>query len=210
MIVHDHLYIGGKAEAPSGSDTIDVVNPFSEEVVGRVPEASAADVDRAVAAARHTFDNTDWSTRPMAERAEILAAASAGITARMDEIAQLITSEMGGPIGWGIFGQVLAPTMVLDYYAGLGKEYDIEQTRAGMFGPVVVRREALGVAAAVVPWNVPLFVTVLKLAPAVLAGCTVVLKPAPETPLDAYVLHEIMAEAGLPEGVLNIDRKSVV
>ena len=204
MIVHEHLYIGGDAVAPAGTTTIDVVNPYTEELAGRVPEATTTDVDRAVAAARHTFDETDWSQRPMAERAEILAATSAGISARMEEISELITTEMGSPVGWGIFGQVLASTMVLDYYAGLGREYQIEETRAGMFGPVVVRREALGVAAAIVPWNVPLFVTILKLAPAFLAGCTVVLKPAPETPLDAYVLHDIMTEAGLPAGALNV------
>ncbi|MEO6628006.1 MAG: aldehyde dehydrogenase [Aquihabitans sp.] len=204
MIVQDHLYIGGKLVESTGSNTIDVINPFTEEVAGRVPDATTADVDRAVAAARSTFDDTDWSRRPAAERAEILSRASAGISARMDELTKLITTEMGSPYSWCMFGQVLAPTMVLDYYAGLAADFEFEETRAGLFGPVVVRKEPLGVAAAIVPWNVPLFVTILKLAPAILAGCTMVLKPAPETPLDAYVLHEILEEAGLPAGVLNI------
>ncbi|CAN5786081.1 aldehyde dehydrogenase [soil metagenome] len=204
MIVHDRLYIGGELVAPAGTGTIDVINPFTEEVAGRVPDGTNADVDRAVAAARHTFDHTDWSTRPAAERADILTKASALIQGRMDKLAELIAVEMGSPKSWGIFGQVLAPSMILDYYAGLGNEYEFEQTRAGMFGPVVVRREPIGVAAAIVPWNVPMFENVIKLAPAIIAGCTVVLKTAPETPLDAYVLHEILTEAGMPAGVLNI------
>ena len=204
MIVHDRLYIGGELVEPAGSGVIDVINPTTEEVAGRVPEATTADVDRAVAAARNAFDNSDWRSLAPAERAEILGRASAGINARLDELTKLITTEMGSPYSWCMFGQVLAPTMVLDYYAGLGREVAFEESRPGMFGEVVVRREPIGVAAAVVPWNVPLFVTILKLAPAILAGCTVVLKPAPETPLDAYVLHEIFEEAGLPKGVLNV------
>jgi betaine-aldehyde dehydrogenase len=203
VIVHDRLYIGGELVEPAGSATIDVINPFTEEVAGRVPEGTTADVDRAVAAARTAFES-DWSRMPVAERAEILGRASQGIQARMDDLTRLITTEMGSPYSWCMFGQVLAPTMVLDYYTELGKTFELEETRPGMFGQVVVRKEPLGVAAAVVPWNVPLFVTILKLAPAFLAGCSVVLKPAPETPLSAYDLHEIFAEAGLPPGVLNI------
>ena len=204
MIVQDRLYIGGELVAPAGTGTIDVINPYTEEVAGRVPDGTNADVDAAVAAARRTFDTTDWSTRPASERAEVLTKASALITSRMDELAALISTEMGSPLGWSIFGQVLAPTMVLDYYAGLGATYEFEETRPGLFGPVLVRREPIGVAAAIVPWNVPMFENVIKLAPAIIAGCTVVLKTAPETPLDAYVLHEILTEAGLPPGVLNI------
>lgn len=203
MIVHDRLYIDGDLVEPAGSGTIDVLNPYTEEVAGRVPEGTEADIDRAVAAARRAFES-DWSRLPVAERAEILGKASAGINARLDDLTRLITTEMGSPYSWCMFGQVLAPTMVLDYYAELGKTFELEETRAGMFGDVVVRKEPLGVAAAVVPWNVPIFVTILKLAPAILSGCTVVLKPAPETPLSAYDLHEIFAEAGLPKGVLNI------
>lgn len=204
MIVQDRLYIGGELVAPTGTGTIDVINPYTEEVAGRVPDGTNADVDAAVAAARRAFDTTDWSTRPASERAEVLSKASAIISSRMEELAALISTEMGSPLGWSIFGQVLAPTMVLDYYAGLGATYEFEETRPGLFGPVLVRREPIGVAAAIVPWNVPMFENVIKLAPAFIAGCTVVLKTAPETPLDAYVLHEILTEAGLPPGVLNI------
>ena len=148
MIVHDRLHIGGELVAPAGTGTIDVINPFTEEVAGRVPDATTDDVDRAVGAARTAFDTTDWSRLPPAERAEILGRTSAGIAARMDELAGLITTEMGCPVGWGQFGQVLASTMVLDFYAGLGAELQVEETRAGLFGPVVVRKEPVGVAAA--------------------------------------------------------------
>jgi betaine-aldehyde dehydrogenase len=204
VIEHDRLYIGGELVEPAGTGTIDVINPYTEQVAGRVPEATNADVDKAVAAARHAFDHTDWAQRPVAERAEILSRASALIQGRMDELTQLISTEMGSPSAWGMFGQVLAPSMILDAYAGIGNEFAFEETRAGMFGPVVVRKEAMGVVAAIIPWNVPLFEAVMKVAPSVIAGCTVVLKPAPETPLDAYVFAEIMEEAGLPKGVLSV------
>ena len=204
MIVHDRLYIGGELVEPAGTGTIDVINPFTEEVAGRVPEGTNADIDHAVSAARTAFDTTDWSQRTVAERAEILARASALIQGRMDELTQLISTEMGSPAGWGMFGQVLAPSMVLDFYASLGSTYATEETRPGMFGPVVVRKEPMGVVGAIIPWNVPLFEAVMKVAPAVIAGCTVVLKPSPETALDPYVFAEIMEEAGLPKGVLSI------
>ena len=204
MIEHDRLYIGGELVEPAGTGTIEVINPFTEEVAGRVPEGTNADIDHAVSAARTAFDTTDWSERSVADRAAILAKASGLIQARMDELTQLISTEMGSPSGWGMFGQVLAPSMVLDMYAGLGDTYQVEETRPGMFGPVVVRKEAVGVVGAIIPWNVPLFEAVMKVAPAVIAGCTVVLKPSPETALDPYVFAEIMDEAGLPKGVLSI------
>jgi len=204
VIEHDRLYIGGELVKPAGTSTIEVINPFTEEVCGRVPEGTEADIDAAVSAARTAFDTTGWAEMSVADRCAILARASAGIQARMDELTGLISTEMGSPSSWAMFGQVLAPSMILDYYAGLAETYATEETRAGMFGPVVVRKEAMGVVGAIIPWNVPLFEAVMKVAPAVVAGCTVVLKPAPETPLDTYAFAEIMEEAGLPKGVLSI------
>jgi betaine-aldehyde dehydrogenase len=122
----------------------------------------------------------------------------------MDDWAKLITSEVGAPISFSQMGQVFASTMIMDYYVGLADTYHFEEIRQGVMGPALVRREPLGVAGAIVPWNVPLFTTALKLAPAFIAGCTMVLKPAPETPLDAYWLAEACQEIGLPAGVLNI------
>jgi betaine-aldehyde dehydrogenase len=199
----EHIFICGEFVRPSGTATIDVVSPHTEQVIGRVPDGTNADVDRAVAAARAAFDG-EWSRTTPQERGGLLAALSLAIQARMDEFAGTITSENGSPFVFSQMGQVFASTMVLDYYAGLAGTFAFEERRDGVMGPALVRREPVGVAAAIVPWNVPLFTTVLKLGPALLAGCTVVLKPAPETPLDAYLLAECLEEVGLPKGVVNI------
>ncbi len=204
MQVHERLFIGGEWVAPATRATIDVVSPHSEEVIGRVPEAREADVDRAVAAARAAFDDGPWPRTSPAERADAMTALLAELQARAGDMATTITQEMGCPISFSHMGQVMATNMVLDYYARLTREYAFEDLRAGMLGPCVVRREAVGVAGCIVPWNVPFFVTMLKLAPALAAGATVVLKPAPETPLDAVLLADAIAAAGLPKGVVNI------
>ncbi len=205
MQVHDKLFIGGEWVAPATSATIEVVSPHTEEVIARVPEASPADIDRAVGAARRAFDEGPWPRLDPAERADVMAEVSQTIQARSQDYAETITREMGSPISWAIMGQVLASTMVLDYYTSLARTYPFEELRDGVLGnKALVRKEAVGVAGAIVPWNVPLFVTMLKLGPAMAAGATVVLKPAPETPLDALLLAEALREAGLPPGVVNI------
>ena len=204
MIVKDTLFIGGGWAAPAGTGVIEVISPSTEQVIGAVPEATPADIDNAVVAARDAFDRGPWPQMSPAERAEVMAALSAGLQARYEEIAHTITSENGSPISWSAIGQVFAATMVLDYYTGLAREFEFEQGRAGLFGPAIVRHEPVGVVGAIVPWNVPLFTAMLKLGPALAAGCTVVLKPAPETPLDAYLLAECITAAGLPPGVVNI------
>jgi len=123
---------------------------------------------------------------------------------RAPELAATITSEMGCPISFSNLGQVMGANMVLDYYIGLAREYPFEEVRPGLQGPTLVRREPVGVVAAIVPWNVPLFTIMLKLGPALAAGATIVLKPAPETPLDAIILAEAIRAAGFPKGVVNI------
>ena len=204
MIEHDTFFIDGKWVAPAGTGTIEVVSPFTEEVVGRVPDATPADVDRAVAAARNAFDHGPWPQMTPAERADVMATISAKLNERADELAKLISIENGAPYSFSIMGQVMAATMVLDKYVELARSYAFEEVRPGMLGPVVVRREPVGVAAGIIPWNVPLFIVMLKMAPALAAGATMVLTPAPETPLDAYVLGEVLEQSGLPEGVVNI------
>ena len=205
MQVHDKLFIGGEWVAPATSATIEVTSPHTEEVIARVPEASTADVDNAVGAARRAFDEGPWPRMEPAERADIMAKVSQTIQARSQDYAETITREMGSPISWAIMGQVFASTMVLDYYTGLARTYPFEEVRDGVLGnKAIVRKEPVGVAGAIVPWNVPLFVTMLKLGPAMAAGATVVLKPAPETPLDAFLLAEALLDAGLPPGVVNI------
>ena len=205
MQVHDKLFIGGEWVAPATSATIEVTSPHTEEVIARVPEASAADIDNAVDAARRAFDGGPWPRMAPGERADVMAKISQTVQARSQDYAETITREMGSPISWSIMGQVFASTMVLDYYTGLARTYPFEELRDGVLGnQALVRKEAVGVAGAIVPWNVPLFVTMLKLGPAMAAGATVVLKPAPETPLDAFLLAEALLEAGLPPGVVNI------
>jgi len=204
MQVHERLFIGGEWIAPSSSATLEVISPHSEEVIARVPAGREADVDRAVAAARAAFDSGPWPRMQPNERADVMAKLLAILQERAAELATTITAEMGAPISFSHMGQVMAANMVLDYFTRLAREFAFEEVRPGMLGPALVRREPVGVAGLIVPWNVPLFVTVLKLGPALAAGATVVLKPAPETPLDAIILGEALAAAGVPKGVVNI------
>ncbi|MEJ5256396.1 MAG: aldehyde dehydrogenase [Acidimicrobiales bacterium] len=204
MKTYDKFFIGGKWVEPAGTGTLQVVSPATLEVVGQVPEATEADIDRAVAAAREAFDLGPWPRMSPAERADIMAAISAAVMAQMDDFATLITNENGSPITFSQMGQVYAATAVLDTYVGLARSYQFEETRVGMLGQVLVRHEPVGVAAGIIPWNVPLFITMLKMAPALAAGATIVVKPAPETPLDAFALAEIIEQSGLPAGVVNI------
>ena len=202
--VHDRLYIGGEWTAPAGSDVIEVINPSTEEPAGQVPDGTRADIDLAVAAARRAFDEGPWPRMAPKERAEVLAAVSGTITADMQPLAELIASENGSPVSWALMGQVYAATMVADQYVGLADSFAFTDVRAGMMGPSEVRKVPVGVAAGIIPWNVPLFIMMLKLAPAMVAGCTIVLKPAPEAPLDAFVLAHMLHDAGLPPGVVNV------
>ncbi len=204
MQVHERLFIGGEWVQPSTSATLDVISPHSEEVIARVPEGREADMDRAVAAARQASDRGPWPRMRAAERADVMARLLALLQERAAELAITITNEMGCPISFSNLGQVMASNMVLDYFVHLAREYPFEEVRPGMLGPALVRREPVGVAACIVPWNVPLFTTMLKLGPALAAGATVVLKPAPETPLDAIILADAMRASGLPKGVVNI------
>jgi len=202
--VYDRLFIGGEWVTPAGTGIIEVVNPATEEPAGRVPEATEADIDRAVEAARKAFDEGPWPKMAPTERAEILTKVSQAVQAEMADLAALISTEMGSPVSWATMGQVFAPSMIFDYYAGLAGTYAFDDVRQGLMGQVLVTSEPVGVVGAIAPWNVPLFIAAAKLSPALVAGCTVVFKPAPETPLDAFRLAELFAEAGLPEGVLSV------
>ena len=204
MQIHERLFIGGDWVAPATSATIDVVSPHSEETIGRVPEGREGDIERAVASAREAFDHGPWPRMTPAARADVMAALLGELQARAGDMAVTITQEMGCPISFSHMGQVMATNMVLDYYVRLAREYRFEDLRQGMLGPCIVRREPVGVAGCIVPWNVPFFVTMLKLAPALAAGATVIVKPAPETPLDSFILADALVAAGVPKGVVNI------
>ncbi|HXX89120.1 MAG TPA: aldehyde dehydrogenase [Acidimicrobiales bacterium] len=204
MKAYDRLFIGGEWVASTGTGTIDVINPTTEEVAGTVPDTTEADMDKAVAAAREAFDHGPWPRMTPVERAAIITKVSDAIKGEMQEMAELVATEMGSPVTWGTMGQVLAPTMIFDYYAGLAATYPFDDVRQGLLGQVLVASEPVGVVAAITPWNVPLFLAAAKLAPALVAGCAVVFKPAPETPLDGLRLAELFEAAGLPKGVLSV------
>jgi len=202
---YDRLFIGGDWVAPEGTDTIGVISPVSEEVIAHVPDGTEADIDKAVAAARIAFDRGPWPRMAPAERGEILRKAAAQIMAETADLAEIITREMGAPITFSNLGQVMAPMMIFNYYADLAGTYAFDEVRDGLLNPkVLVTKEPVGVVGAIAPWNVPLFIAAAKLAPSLAAGCTVVYKPAPETPLDAFRLAEILEANGLPKGVLSV------
>ena len=201
----DALFIGGAWTAPATDAVLEVISPHSEEVVARVPEGSAADIDAAVAAARRAFDEGPWPRMSPDERIEIVQALSGLYAARLEEMATVISTEMGSPMAFSSLAQAPAPWMQIEAFLAIAREFPWEKRRTGALGgDVVVRHEPVGVVAAIPPWNVPQFTIVSKVIPALLAGCTLVVKPAPETPLEAYVLAEMLSEAGVPEGVVSI------
>ncbi|HWB66349.1 MAG TPA: aldehyde dehydrogenase [Mycobacteriales bacterium] len=204
MTDYDKLFIGGEWTAPSTGQRFEVRSPATLDVVGSVPEAVEADVDAAVAASRRAFDSGPWPTTAPEDRAKVLARFTELLTERIDEVTAIITSEMGAPPSVVQMMQWTPAQAVLNVYAGLASTFPWEEQREGAFGISRVRREPVGVVAAIIPWNVPLFIAINKVIPALLAGCTVVLKPAPETPIDALWLAGLFAEAGLPEGVLSV------
>jgi betaine-aldehyde dehydrogenase len=205
MQVQEKLFIGGEWVDPAGSDVIEVISPHTEEVVGRVPEGTTADIDRAVQAARTAFDQGEWPRLAPEERIAKVERFSELYAARMMDMAQVITTEMGSPISFSQLAQSPAPWMMLNTFIQVAKDLDWEEERTGMLGsPIIVRSEGVGVVGAIVPWNVPQFVTMSKLAPALLSGSTIVIKPSPETPLDAILMAELLEEAGIPKGVVSV------
>ena len=205
MTEHKRLFIGGRWADPSTGRTIDVVSPHTEQVLATVAAATPADVDRAVAKARSAFEEGPWPRLDPAERIAAVRRIAALYKTRRREMAQLITAEMGAPITFSAFSQATLPMLLLDAYADLAGSAAWEERRPGRFGAdILVRKEPVGVVAAIVPWNMPQFLIAGKLAPALLAGCPVVVKASPETALDAQLLAEIVAEADLPEGVVSI------
>ena len=198
MQVRDQLYINGQWTAAKGNKSIDVINASTEEVMGRVPAGTQDDVNAAVAAARAAFDG--WSARPAAERAAFLQKIQEGLKARMEEIGRLIAGEVGMPVKLATMIQAGSPTATFGMYAKMLGSYAFEEK----VGNSLILREPVGVVAAITPWNYPLHQIAAKVAPALAAGCTVVLKPSEVAPLNAFVLAEIIHAAGLPAGVFNL------
>jgi acyl-CoA reductase-like NAD-dependent aldehyde dehydrogenase len=199
------LFIGGVWTAPSSSNRITVRSASTEQVIGSVPEAGEADVDAAVAAARRAFDDpTGWATWQPERRADILDRLAVEYENRAEAIFTAISAQNGMPIT--IARQLETfPPVLFRYYAELIRKQPAQEIREGLFvRTATVRRSPVGVVAGIVPWNVPQSLTATKLAPALAAGCTIVVKPSPETVLDAFLLADAAAAAGIPEGVFSV------
>jgi len=194
----ERLYVGGRWVEASGKGTIDVVNPSTEEVCARVPRGGEADAARAVAAARAAFG--PWSQTPSEDRTAVLTAIGEGVAARTSELGAMVTEEMGMPVNLATMIQVGLPVMTFSSIAPLVASFPFEER----IGNSLVVREPVGVVAAITPWNYPLHQIAAKVAPALAAGCTVVLKPSELAPSVAFVLAEIVHAAGLPPGVFNL------
>ncbi|BBC37741.1 Betaine aldehyde dehydrogenase [Streptomyces graminofaciens] len=198
MKAHDGMYIDGAWRPAAGADAIEVVNPADEQVIGRVPAGTAEDVDAAVRAARAALPG--WAATPPAERGALIGALRDVLVARKDEIAETVTVELGSPLKFSENVHAAVPVAVAGSYAELAATYAFEEK----VGNSVVHHEPIGVVGAITPWNYPLHQIVAKVAPALAAGCTVVLKPAEDTPLVAQLFAEAVHEAGLPAGVFNL------
>src|ERR1700733_10210453 len=196
MMQYTELYIDGGWRRASG--VIDVLSASTEEVIGSIPEGRTEDVDAGVDAARRAFPG--WSETSIAERADWLDKLAAALKERTESIAKTIAMEVGSPISIATSIQAGLPVMVTSSYAKLLREAKLEQE----IGNSLVVREAAGVAGAITPWNYPLHQIMAKVAPALAAGCTVVLKPSEIAPLNAMILAEAAIAIGLPAGVLNI------
>ncbi|MER5945920.1 aldehyde dehydrogenase family protein [Streptomyces sp. NPDC001904] len=198
MKAHDGMYIGGEWRAAAGGETIAVVNPADETVIGHVPAGTVEDVDAAVRAARAAFPA--WAATAPAERAAKIAALRDVLVARKDEVAETVTAELGAPLPFSQTVHAGVPILVSGSYAELAASYPFEEK----VGNSTVHSEPVGVVGAITPWNYPLHQIVAKVAPALAAGCTVVLKPAEDTPLTAQLFAEAIDEAGIPAGVFNL------
>jgi betaine-aldehyde dehydrogenase len=196
-------YVAGKWVTGARAETLDVTSPTTGEVLGTVGVAGRDEVDAAVAAARGALHS--WTQTSPADRGVALGRLADALSARKGELADLTTAEIGSPRSWSTFGQVITAAGVLRAYAAITPDHPFTTTRPSMTGgTVAVRQVPVGVVGAIVPWNTPLFIAALKLGPALAAGCTVVLKPAPDAPLEFGVLMEAIEEAGIPDGVVNV------
>jgi aldehyde dehydrogenase (NAD+) len=205
----ERILVNGELIAASHGRTFDNINPATEQVIGTVPQADAADLERAIGAARRAFDSTDWSTN-VDFRRHCLAQLRDALRANVETLRSLLVAETGCPVALTPGIQLDSPISYIDHYIGLLGSYDFERTVPtkdimGMPVDRIIRREAAGVVAAITPWNYPFYLNICKVSAALAAGCTVVLKPAPDTPWNALALGAIAAEhTDIPPGVLNV------
>ncbi|QIX53625.1 aldehyde dehydrogenase [Rhodococcus sp. DMU1] len=203
MLNREEIYIGSRWRRPAGQDRLDVVSPMTEEVFATVPLATPADVDVAVAAARNAFDEGPWPHMTVKERGAYLTRVMELLAPRVDEIVHLQIDEMGsplsfmGPLTGGAVKSIAAEVAEME-------AFETAELRDGPAGKVLVERLPIGVVGAIIPWNGPVHSLLGRMVTPLLAGCTVIAKPAPETPLSAYLVAEAFHEAGIPEGVVSI------
>lgn len=199
----DRLFIGGEWVAPATSCCFEIVHPGVARITLRVPEAREDDMDRAVAAARAAFDTGPWPQMSLADRSASLLRWADVVQARAEDLAVAYTTEIGAPIS--VTRQNMAYMAdLLRNAVRLAESYDFTQERPALGGKALVTREPVGVVAAIVPWNFPAHLGMIKIAPALMVGCTMVVKPSPEAPLDMILMAECAEEAGLPKGVLSV------
>ncbi|MCP5379945.1 MAG: aldehyde dehydrogenase [Novosphingobium sp.] len=200
----DAFFIGNEWVKPASDRCFTLINASTEEEIGTVPEAVEADIDAAVAAARKAFDESGWAQTSPAERAAVMERFMAAVAARGPQIAEAVSAQNGMPIALSSMLEGQFGAGVIQYYAELAKGLGQPDVRPSQMGKeTLVERSALGVVAAIVPWNFPVTLALNKVAPAMAAGCTLVIKPSPGTVLDSYLLAEAALEAGVPAGVLN-------
>jgi aldehyde dehydrogenase (NAD+) len=198
------LFVGGQWVKSSGSATLKVISPVTEKVLMTFPEATPQDMDRAVAAAREAFDNGPWPRMSAQERGERLLKVAELLRARLPELSNAWTAQVGAPIGLTKYAAHQAPDL-FEFYGKLIQNYKlVDERRRDNGGLVRVVKEPVGVVAAITPWNAPLVLLCYKVAAGLAAGCTIVSKPSPETPMDAYIVAECIEAAGIPPGVFNV------
>jgi len=198
------LFIGGEWAEPATSARADIISPFSEKKIASVPLAGLADVDRAVMKARQAFDFGPWPTMTLDKRIEVMQKLSEAFATNRNQIAQTVTAEMGCPITLSDRIQSNLARTMLDSFIEIARDYPFSELRRSSTGNGLVLRQPKGVIAAIVPWNVPMLTAMMKLGPALLMGCTFILKPAVETALSSFLLAEMLENAGVPEGVVSI------
>jgi acyl-CoA reductase-like NAD-dependent aldehyde dehydrogenase len=201
---YEQIFIGGSWQEPSSDQCIEVISPFTEESIAHVPAGTADDIDRAVLAARDAFDNGPWPRLAVAERIEVVERLAGIYAEHVDEMADLITAQMGSPASFSQLGQAAGAATMMRLAVQAARDFAWNERRQGTLGEVHLRRVPVGVVGIIIPWNVPQNLLMPKLIPALIAGCTVIVKPAPETPLDSLWVAEMVERAGVPKGVVSV------
>ncbi|MGQ2942473.1 MAG: aldehyde dehydrogenase [Blastomonas fulva] len=200
----DRFFIGNAWVTPASDRRFTLIDASTEEVIGTVPEGVEADIDAAVAAARAAFDGPGWSQLPASDRAAVMDRFMAELADRSEDLAEAVSTQNGMPIALSSQLEAQFSLGILQYYAALTRESEAHDVRPSQLGKeTLVQRSPVGVVAAIVPWNFPVALAINKIAPAMAAGCTVVIKPSPGTVLDSYIVAEAAWAAGVPAGVLN-------